>query len=68
MNFDSIIVVGIILIPLKTGTFYLFFKKAGESSKLSQELAVRLSQSSEFSLLVAASALSAGIMSQKCAM
>ena len=72
-NFDirfllSAIIFGIILIPLKTGTFYLFFKKTGESSKLSQELAVRLSQSSEFSLLVAASALSAGIMSQKCAM
>ena len=64
----SAIIFGIVLIPLKTGVFYLFFKKTGESAKLSQELAVRLSQSSEFSLLVAASALSAGIMSSKCAM
>lgn len=59
---------GIIIVPLKAVVFQNAFKWSGESPELSRELAVRLSQSSEFSLLVAFSALSMGILTKDTAM
>ena len=56
------IVFGALLVPLKVWTFKYAFKQTGEKTKLSRELATRLGQSSEFSLLVAFSALSAGLL------
>ena len=64
----SAIIFGIILVPLKDLTFKFAFKKSGESIKMSRELALRLSQSSEFSLLVALTAMSIGSMSADEAM
>lgn len=64
----SAIVFGIILVPLKAVVFKQAFRWSGESPELSQELAVRLSQSSEFSLLVAFSALSMELLSKDTAM
>ncbi|MEA3306540.1 MAG: cation:proton antiporter [Elusimicrobiota bacterium] len=62
------VVFGIILVFLKASVFRFAFKKSGESMKLSKELSVRLSQSSEFSLLVVFAALSTGILSMERAM
>ncbi len=59
---------GAVLVPLKAAVFRLAFRKSGESKKLSQELAVRLAQSSEFSLLVIFAALSIGVLSAERAM
>jgi len=59
---------GAILVPMKAFTFRFAFRKRGESSDLSRELAVRLGQSSEFSLLVVFAALSAGVLSTEKAM
>ena len=64
----SAIAFGVILVPLKAAVFRLAFRSTGESSDLRKELGVRLGQSSEFSLLVAFSALSAGVLSDKGAM
>ena len=64
----SAIAFGVILVPLKVAVFRLAFRSIGESSDLRKELGVRLGQSSEFSLLVAFSALSAGVLSDKGAM
>ncbi|HBE91042.1 MAG TPA: sodium:proton antiporter [Gammaproteobacteria bacterium] len=55
-------VFGAVLVPLKVWVFKYAFKRSGEKTRLSGELAVRLGQSSEFSLLVAFSALSAGLL------
>jgi len=62
------ILFGALIVPLKAVIFQKAFKWTGESPELSKELAVRLSQSSEFSLLVAFSALSMGLLSQDTAM
>ena len=51
------IIFGAILVPLKAYIFRLSFRKSGESPALSQELAIRLAQSSEFSLLWACAVL-----------
>ena len=59
---------GAILVPLKAAVFRLAFRSTGESTDQRKELGVRLGQSSEFSLLVAFSALSAGVLSDKGAM
>lgn len=59
---------GAILVPLKAAVFRFAFRKSGESPQLSQELAVRLAQSSEFSLLVVFAALSIGVLSAERAM
>jgi Kef-type K+ transport system membrane component KefB len=59
---------GVILVLLKAAVFNFAFKKSKESAKLSRELSVRLSQSSEFSLLVVFAALSIGILSADQAM
>ena len=62
------ILFGVLLVPLKALVFKFSFDRAGESPKLSKELAARLSQSSEFSLLIAFSALSLGFLSSDHAM
>ena len=59
---------GIFIVPLKAIIFHRAFIWAGESTDISKELAARLSQSSEFSLLVAFSALSMGLLTQESAM
>ena len=62
------IIFGAVLVPLKACVFRLAFRISGESPELSQELAVRLAQSSEFSLLVVFAALSIGVLSTEKAM
>ena len=62
------IVFGIVLVPLKALVFRFAFRRSGESPALSRELAVRLAQSSEFSLLVAFAAVSIGVLSTEKAM
>ncbi len=64
----SAIIFGAILVPLKAYVFGFAFRRAGESPQWSKELSVRLAQSSEFSLLVAFSALSIGVLSAAGAM
>jgi len=64
----SAILFGALIVPLKAIVFQKAFRWTGESPELSKELAVRLSQSSEFSLLVAFSALSMGLLSKDTAM
>ncbi len=55
----GLILAGVILI-MKPLVFNAAFRLAGESVKLAKELGIRLGQSSEFSLLVAYSAFTAG--------
>lgn len=64
----SAILFGVLLVPLKAWIFRFTFRWAGESKNLSTELAVRLAQSSEFSLLVVFAALSMGVLSADKAM
>jgi len=64
----SAIIFGTLLVPLKACVFRIAFRRNGESPELSRELAVRLAQSSEFSLLVAFAALSTGVLSVERAM
>jgi Kef-type K+ transport system membrane component KefB len=64
----SAVIFGAILVPLKASVFRFAFRKSGESAELSRELAVRLAQSSEFSLLVVFAALSVGGLSSERAM
>ncbi|MDH5516877.1 MAG: cation:proton antiporter [Gammaproteobacteria bacterium] len=59
---------GVLIVPLKALVFQKAFRWSGESPEISRELAVRLSQSSEFSLLVAFSALSMGLLTKDSAM
>ncbi len=59
---------GALLVPFKATIFRIAFRKSDESTGLQRELSVRLAQSSEFSLLVAFSALSMGILSDEEAM
>jgi Kef-type K+ transport system membrane component KefB len=59
---------GGLLVPFKAAIFHLAFRRTGESSSLRRELSVRLAQSSEFSLLVALSAISVGAISNDEAM
>lgn len=59
---------GTLLVPLKAFVFDLAFRKSGESPALSRELAVRLAQSSEFSLLVAFAAVSIGALTSEQSM
>jgi Kef-type K+ transport system membrane component KefB len=62
------ILFGALIVPLKAFVFQHAFRWAGESAEISKELATRLSQSSEFSLLVAFSALSIGLLTEESAM
>ncbi|KOR28914.1 sodium:hydrogen antiporter [Achromatium sp. WMS1] len=59
---------GAILVPLKAMVFRFAFRQSGEHPRLAQELAVRLAQSSEFSLLVVFAAMSIGTLSANEAM
>jgi len=59
---------GAILVPFKAIVFRFAFQKSGESAELSRELAVRLAQSSEFSLLVVFAAMSVDALSSENAM
>lgn len=61
----SATVFGLLLVPVKVWTFHHAFKFSGENDKRSMELAVRLGQSSEFSLLVAFSAFFAGLIGEE---
>ena len=62
------ILFGAILVPLKALAFRFAFRRSGESPALSRELAARLAQSSEFSLLIVFAALSIGLLSAERAM
>lgn len=62
------IIFGVLIVPLKAYVFQYAFRWFGESLEISKELAARLSQSSEFSLLVAFSALSMGLLTKEGAM
>lgn len=62
------ILFGGLIVPLKAWVFRLAFRRAGESPQLSMELSERLGQSSEFSLLVAFSAVSTGVLAEDHAM
>lgn len=64
----SAVAFGVLLVPLKAYIFHFSFQRSGESTLMSKELAVRLAQSSEFSLLVAFSALSIGAITAQEAM
>jgi Kef-type K+ transport system membrane component KefB len=59
---------GAMLVPMKAWVFRRVFKWAGESPWPSRELSARLGQSSEFSILVAYTALSMGVLSSDNAM
>ena len=63
LHLVAAVIFGTLLVPLKAFAFRFAFRKKGESPELSKELAVRLGQSSEFSLLVVFAALSAGVLS-----
>ncbi|GAA5218462.1 cation:proton antiporter [Corallincola platygyrae] len=56
---------GVVLVGLKALSFKHAFLRSGESLPISQQLGVRLGQASEFSMLVAFSALSSGVLSQQ---
>ncbi len=62
------ILFGALIVPFKALVFRQAFSWFGEPLEASRELAARLSQSSEFSLLVAFSALSMGLLTQEGAM
>lgn len=62
------ILFGVMLVPMKAWVFRRAFKWAGESPRPSRELSARLGQSSEFSILVAYTALSMGVLSSDNAM
>lgn len=64
----SAIIFGTILVPLKSFVFRFAFRRSGESPEMSSELAARLAQASEFSLLVALTAVSVGALSNQVAM
>jgi len=56
------IVIALLIMAIKPVAFRLGFQLIGESKNFSKELGVRLGQGSEFSLLVAYSALAAGLI------
>jgi Kef-type K+ transport system membrane component KefB len=62
------VIFGIFLVPLKIIVFRFAFDRAGEPPHQSRELAARLGQSSEFSLLVVFVALSSGLLAHDAAM
>lgn len=66
---QQVITAGLVLtflvMILKPMIFKWSFKSVGENSKLSSELGVRLGQASEFSLLIAYSALASGLIEAK---
>lgn len=62
------ILFGAILVPIKAWVFRVAFRWGEETPQLTSELAARLAQASEFSLLVAFTALSMGALSGDRAM
>ncbi len=56
------VIFGILLVPIKALVFNFAFNKSNETPQLSKELSVRMSQSSEFSLLVVFAATSSGML------
>lgn len=64
----SAILFGALLVPLKAFIFRIAFLRSGETLSMSKELSVRLAQSSEFSILVAYTALSIGVLTAEAAM
>lgn len=64
----SSLVLGILLVLLKAYAFRRAFLSSGESTQLAGELGIRLGQASEFSILIAFSALSAGVLSSEGAL
>ena len=59
------IIIALLIMAIKPVAFRLGFQLIGESKDFSKELGVRLGQGSEFSLLVAYSALAAGLIDQR---
>jgi len=59
------LVLSIVLVVIKPLVFRWGFRKFGEKDETAHEIGVRLGQGSEFSLLVAASATSEGLISHK---
>lgn len=62
------IIFGTILVPLKAFIFNFAFNRSNETPDLSKELSVRMSQASEFSLLVVFAALSVEMINAKTGM
>lgn len=58
-------VLALILVAIKPFAFRWGFRRFGEKPETAQEIGVRLGQGSEFSLLVAASAMSDSVISEK---
>ncbi|MEZ5581598.1 MAG: cation:proton antiporter [Candidatus Competibacteraceae bacterium] len=54
-----------LMMAIKPWVFRWFLRKAGEASRLSLEIGVRLGQVSEFSLLIAVVALTGGLVTQQ---
>ena len=59
------IVLAAVMLTLKPLVFRVILTREGETEKMSTEVGVRLGQISEFSLLIAALALSVGILSER---
>ena len=64
----AIIVFGMALVPIKSTLFNIAFQRCGETKPASKELSVRLSQASEFSLLLVLAALHGGWIDYEQAM
>ena len=64
----SSLLLGTLLIFLKTYAFRQAFQMIGESQKLAKELGIRLSQASEFSILIAFTGLLSGVLSPQGAL
>jgi len=62
--FPAIILAALMLI-IKPFLFYVFLGKSGEKKPVAKEVAIRLGQASEFSLLIASIALSTKLISYK---
>lgn len=58
------LILSLLVLLIKPLLFYLMLNKAGEKKQISKEVGVRLGQASEFSLLVAAMALSSNLISE----
>jgi Kef-type K+ transport system membrane component KefB len=62
------VLLGLMLIFLKTYAFRQAFLLIGESQRLAKELGIRLSQASEFSILIAYTGLTSGVLSAEGAL
>ena len=64
----AITLFGIALVPIKSGLFRFAFQRCGATKKAAKELSVRLSQASEFSLLLVLAATGGGWINPEEAM